>query len=640
MKPDEKISISSSLGDITKLVEEKAVVDLSWLDVNEDDYRRLEALPKQNFDIIPELSGFFDGKEDTVSYQHEHTMVNSVPQSTPGYSSNENSSKVRNRFASFLTAGMKWADAVNRISLEFSPEEIGSSDIASLEPEYGLLGNVYIDSNHFEKCHSDKKVHALAAKANKSIYVLAKERCSGCVSNHNDRCGVLGHKILVSSVPYGPALARTYLPVLTSENKPLRISAESIKAPSFSWKETLRKAFLQDSIKWNPDGHQSFHTRLPVVPVKVSTADVARVLSGNNAPKPRVLISSEYSKISRAMMLGKDVSSHIASSQDPDVLRLSSLNGVFGKYIVDIDSFGSCEKASKVSSYPNVRYIRRNATCDSCAASGCPCSVGLSVSSTIPEIGEPELKHFLASKVEKGHISSQLSSRILLASKGKSASGFINKLSGFYLTPGPHQYSGDASQTYSVSSKPVPVVVDTESMVRTIASIINSGTPNVKEEISSTYAKEEIAALSAEDVAFIRNFSVRSAAYFDPSIYDDFGRGCNQGSKVATHRRRTEKHLKLIAADKCVDCTSRVTHGWCSRYSMNISNETIEDQTRVASSIINKRNELVQLRRKASLSVPIKNEVQEFDVRTTEIAVEMDKPKADDIEITFSGEIE
>lgn len=640
MKPDEKISISSTLGDITKLVDEKSVVDLSWLNVNEEDYRRLEALPKQNFDVIPELAGFFNGDDSTVTYQHEHTIVNSVPQDTLGYSSNENSSKVRNRFASFLTAGMKWNEAVRRIALEFSPQEIGSSDIASLKSEYGLLGNVYIDSNHFPKCHSDKKTHAVASKATKSIYVLAKDNCSGCVSNQNNRCGVLGQKILVSSVPYGPALARTYLPVLTSENKPLRISAETIKAPSFSWKETIRSAFLQDSVKWDPDGHKSFHTRLPVATVKVSDADVSRVLSGANRPEPRKIISSEYSKISRAMMLGKDVSVHVSTSKDPDVIRLASLNGILGTYIVDIDSFGSCEKASKVSSYPNVKYVRRNASCDSCAASGCPCSVGLSVSSTIPEIGEPELKHFLSSKVEKGHISTSLSSRILTASKGRLVSGFINKLSSFYLSPNAHQYSGDSSPTYSVSSYVAPVVVDTESMVHTIATIINSGTPNVKEEIASVYTKDEIASLSKDDASFIRNFATRSAAYFDPSVYPDFGQGCTRGSEIASHRRRTEKHLKLIAADKCMDCTSRVVHGWCSRYAMNMSHETIEDQTRVASSIISKRNELIQIQRKAALSVPVRNEVQEFDLRTTEIAVDTNEFKTDSLEFTFSGEIE
>ena len=44
---------NSGLGDIDHILCNQGVSDLSWLAIDEEDYRAHETLPKQNLDIIP-----------------------------------------------------------------------------------------------------------------------------------------------------------------------------------------------------------------------------------------------------------------------------------------------------------------------------------------------------------------------------------------------------------------------------------------------------------------------------------------------------------------------------------------------------------------------------------------------------------
>ena len=80
----------TGLGDITEIMHNQGPVsDYSWLAVDEEEYRRSEALPRQNLDAIPELTAAltYDKEKDGVPSLiplRPHTIVNANPLETHG----------------------------------------------------------------------------------------------------------------------------------------------------------------------------------------------------------------------------------------------------------------------------------------------------------------------------------------------------------------------------------------------------------------------------------------------------------------------------------------------------------------------------------------------------------------------------
>ena len=106
---------ATGLGDITKLLHNQGVSDLSWLAVDEADYRAAEALPKQNLDIIPEFQKALisDTKEGSLDVPRliplkPHTIVNRNPLSNDyGQTApTDQTAPIRNRVAKMVMMGM------------------------------------------------------------------------------------------------------------------------------------------------------------------------------------------------------------------------------------------------------------------------------------------------------------------------------------------------------------------------------------------------------------------------------------------------------------------------------------------------------------------------------------------------------
>jgi hypothetical protein len=81
--------MAGELGDISGfLAEAGGVSNLDWLDVDEEEYRQQDTLPKQNLDIIPDLEAAWSHRPELatnfVPNTGEPTTMLDIVQAPPG----------------------------------------------------------------------------------------------------------------------------------------------------------------------------------------------------------------------------------------------------------------------------------------------------------------------------------------------------------------------------------------------------------------------------------------------------------------------------------------------------------------------------------------------------------------------------
>ena len=149
----------AELGDISGFLKEGAVNNLEWLDVNEEDYRKLDTLPKQNLDFAPDLEAAWNHKDEAPS---TYLVPNKDVPRTMG-----DLSEVHGKLASDEI--LQRVAKVARLALMQSTDPARFSDalktrfdqwtlqtarplLASILQERGLIGRYYIDASDFPNC--------------------------------------------------------------------------------------------------------------------------------------------------------------------------------------------------------------------------------------------------------------------------------------------------------------------------------------------------------------------------------------------------------------------------------------------------------------------------------------------------------
>jgi hypothetical protein len=566
-----KISFDDSLGDIDSVLHNQSVSDLSWLAVDEATYRALETLPKQNLDIIPELTRALavDPADDIqkVIPLKPHTIVNQNP-SQNTYDPVDYVNPIRNRVASYITSGLPSEDIKTKLLLEFPEDAIraASSDIKAIVAERGLLGNVYINSNFINKCdqESNKERKNIVACSKRALYVIGKPQCNNCVKNINGRCASL-QKQIVNEVPYGPKLAAHYVDYLVNSRQ-----ATSLDDINSTWKERIQNSFLSKNFK-NPEGIKTIQTREAAKPYKASSSDINAFLS--RKPESVTHLSAAYTKHAKRMMAGKnDVDLLLASGQE-DLVRLASEYGLLGHYYLDMDALGGCNHTEKFIKDHNLNpfhVVRREAHCTICknlpdgaCARICKSS---KISSSLPTIDRSAFLQVLNVKHEAGLISSEkmraastrlasdLDYRSLTAQlytyKGQKKSATYKEASikGHYISPASTQKRS----------------VDPEEIRMFISHLMNTGLKGsgLTDAISNRYAASDLKGHAEMGRRFAAEEGLQGSYYLDPTAYRDYGHGCQEGAFL--FKNKSPRHI--MASSSCTGCTMQTAPGWCSKY--------------------------------------------------------------------------
>ena len=272
---------NEGMGDISDILHNQGVSDLSWLAVDEEEYRKFEALPKQNLDFIPELQKALVREEDDdvphLIPLRPHALVNTNPLYAPKAPVKDMSTPIRNRVARLVMAGTPSREIGEKLQLEFTRDEIqaAATTIKEILNERGLLGNVYVDASHFPLASRDPREKKLAQTLSKnaSFVIGGCGGSNGCDCHQSGFCKTFGGKRVVSEVPYGPKLASVYSSKLADEKRPLDGRLASAKSRE-DWKSLIQSAFLKPAIHNNPDGVKTIQHRTQVEKLKISPEDV------------------------------------------------------------------------------------------------------------------------------------------------------------------------------------------------------------------------------------------------------------------------------------------------------------------------------------------------------------------------------
>lgn len=592
------IDESTGLGDLTEILHNQGVANLDWLSVDMDDYRALEALPKQNLDTIPELQDAlaFDPKTDDVPSViplRPHATVNTNPLDTSPPPL-RTTYPVVNRLASYVMSGMPDQQIAAKLSLEYSASQLraSSEEANRLIGEKGLLGNVYVDASHFPRCAQDGPHRKeVATHGKRALFVLAKEACSGCVCNKGGQCSSFKKRI-VQEVPYTTEVAAHYATQLSREG---RLSSDCAKALSSgnpaAVKDALRTSFLRHRVTASPDGVQTAWTQRKPERRQASEAEIREFLSREPAsppPSPTFLLAANR------MTTGKIDPSSLANSSEPGVRALAAEHGILGHTYLDGDALGGpaatiafINKSGRRPDFVLLRNASEKMKDSVYAARVAELSemVGFArgIVSSVPELTEKHLVSACIRALNEGRMTEDqarsVSERIASGSFSLDPESIRHLVAQANLFQPPERVRKADVQTavkakyHTGTPRNIQAPISKDEVRSTVSHLMNTGLQGKRLQgaILSRYARgdlarfPELSRLAAED-------GVQGSYFVDPTAYGDYGKGCSEGSNM--FRRSSVPYV--MVGSSCTGCRLQTHPGWCSKYAKEIIRQVPE----------------------------------------------------------------
>ena len=652
---DDKKDIYSEhgLGDITKLLHNQGVSDLSWLAVDEDVYRASEALPKQNLDIIPELQKALSAdSKDCVPQlipMVPHTIVNRNPISNEYMQTSDfdQTAPIRNRVARLVMAGLQSSEIERRIRLEFAPGDIrlASQAIREVMSESGVLGNVYIDARHFPNAHRDSKERKYATTFGKhAIFVIGG--CggkNGCNCHDTGMCSTFGNKRVVDVVPWSEKVASHYAARLVSEKRLAslpNVGPNILPVSGREYKEILRSAFLKSPISSRDGEVKTFRAQNVAAKPDVTKENIDDFIHKSLSTSLTDVGNDESStwfKYARRMMDGHDDRNLLISSVNSDLRSLSHEYGILGHTYLDSDALGGCRNTLSFIKKNNLSpdfIVRRSSSCSMCknaydgaCAEMCKRS---SIVASKPEVNKETFISSMERAITQGRIASEQARNALQAVKD--GSNWVRLTSQLNLYTPPEsivEYSGIRASAHNGdpgrSDVNVTTIMDPEEIRKTLSHMMNTGLSGraLQSSMLSRYSISDLRQVPEVGRRASIDDGVQGHYFIDPTAYRDYGRGCSEGSK---HFRK-KGAPNVLASTECTGCTLQTAPGWCSKYSKSLIRQV---STQVREHIASSRKlPVIQ-------SQIVENPVEKYEL-SSEVTVDLNGSKFTDMDISITG---
>ena len=199
------------MADLTRFLNDRPLVDLSWLDVDEEQYRAMDRLPRQNLDCVPDLIACWAHEDKpATAYMVPNT---GKPRTTGDMSQVHGPLRtapvdiVRTaRILVMNTTNPQSIAAILRQQYDRESLRCARSELEPVFAEVGLLGKIYICAKDFPNCHRGLDLENIRRVASEAPYVVAKLRCASCIHAQNNNCAMF-HKEIVVDIPYSEVLA-------------------------------------------------------------------------------------------------------------------------------------------------------------------------------------------------------------------------------------------------------------------------------------------------------------------------------------------------------------------------------------------------------------------------------------------------
>lgn len=591
----------ADLGDLTNFLKEGSVVDLGWLDVDEKEYRELDRLPKQNYDFAPDLEHI---------WSHSDQPLSIVPNKDSGPKTVGELSQVHGKSASdeviqqviktarlALMQSMSLDGFRNALVTRFDSDTLREAKtvLAQVLGERGLLGRYYVDAVDFPGCHRAKKEVVAFAKryASTAQFVVANDRCSGCMHNSGNTCAVF-QKNLVLEVPYSQALAEAIERSQAAKGK-------EVQASDSDPKSRIKAAYLAGDVRVVDKTASPKPTVDPVHAIRPVT-EVPKVHLPVLASKSRSLAQDELSWdpgrsisghanrkafdivafLRREMLKGygeKALLSNLKLSFSVDDLRMTREAwepvfreaGLYGAVYSTQESFDDChDGADFLAKYnPQVKAIVAGGKCSGCIYSklsrcmlyGRPLVAKTDDLYTSGMVESVLQDHRLAGRIASGTVVSEGTPVESLKAMYRMASGLIERPSVSTRAYVEQAFRGSDHGHITAG-------LTKREVTKTALRYANEGLYGTQlyEALVRRFDPRDIQASASDLKVVLAEQGLQGIYYVDPTVYDDYAKGCDEGSRI--HRARLVPYLKI--GPKCASCVLQHHRGFCSKYAKEL----------------------------------------------------------------------
>ncbi len=742
------------LGDIGAFLKEGGLANLDWLDVNEEDYRALDTLPKQNLDVVPDLQAAWshEGSETATKFvpnregqprtvgdlSEEHGLLRTKPDEIAKVARLAlMQSDDFGRFQQALRS--RYASATLRQHREI---------LASILAERGVLGRVYIDSADFPGCHTGSKRPSdfVRRYASDARFVVAKPECSGCVHKHNgpkggDTCSVF-HKEIQIEVPYSAALAteveqmqrargkdvqllaaetpkervrlamlasdvpiqkpaqmpkpkdevsRLLRPVTEVPEIPVRVNIAALREAA---REVVNIAFRNGNVSVTQAQDLYFniaHTRDPAqlgeiatttakvanipvptrfyqgmgeqpAPLEISRADAdGQLIAASNLTRKRDedtrrMLASERAKpivetLRREMLKGRSVDElthvlkHAFQSTDLKATHehwapMFREAGLYGVLYSTQDSFDDCRQGHDfiAKHNPGIKTIVAGSKCSGCIYNkiGRCLLYGKPLTSSVEEVLTWE-------NVEKALQDHKAAGRLVpwgppsgaWGSSPREALQKMHREATLKSIPGQAQTRLEVVRAFhgAASSGVKTSAITQREITKTASRYMNEGLygRDLLAALKARFDSRDLVATKDGLRSVLAEQGLQGVYFVDPSIYDDYGKGCDEASRL--HRARLVEYVR--AGDRCGSCVLQTRPGFCSKLNKALVDEPpYYDKTAQQREILSSGQAT-----EMSFSNIMNNGMSmmvEYDLQNSPMSLELDATKtATDIDIEF-----
>lgn len=579
----------SDLGDLTDYLKEgSAVSNLDWLNVDEEQYRSLDALPRQNLDVVPELEALWRHKDEPASNFVPNTGAPKTMLDVGQGFMQQASAPSDDLIRTARLAIMQSTDPLKIRSLlasRFDGTALANAKTALSEifAERGLLGRYYVAAQDFPECSRGSKAASEFVRryAPEAKFLIAKESCGDCqhrkVTNGASHCSVF-HKQIQMDVPYSDGLAADVERKQAAKGLPVQASEGSPR-------DRIQRAFLASS---QTSGGEYSGQQQYVPPVaKVNTHEV--LIAASNLTKKRdaeaqqklaaikarpivaflrreLLKGRTDTELAHGLRLAFDLRDLEATKTEWAPLFKEA--GLFGAVYMTREAFDDCrEGADFLNRHASkVRAVVADHKCTGCIFNkvGRCMMYGRKLVATAEELYTPAT---VAAVLDEQRIAGKLPQEAARMNWGPTpvdALKNIHKASSAPVASITQSQRGSIETAFYGSTHQVTTGELTKrNILKKAAQFLNEGLygEDLLTALRSSFDPRAILATSADLRAVLAEQGLQGFKYIDPTVYDDYGKGCHTAGRM--HRTRGAVKYAKVGA-KCASCVHHTRIGHCS----------------------------------------------------------------------------
>lgn len=454
--------------------------------------------------------------------------------------------------------------------------------LAEVLTERGLLGPLYVMAEDFPTCaRGGRAAEFVKRYARDARYVIAKDACQGCrhvssTAGSTNHCGIF-HKQLELEVPYSNSLADAI--ERAEQGKGRAVQAVEGVDP----RERIRGAFLAPR-RTRPsetyEGQGISRTRVATVDPALVKEQLVSVSALTRKKQAEVDGKPVVAFLHREMVKGLTReelvrSLKLAFSSDLLVRTRDQWQpifreaGLYGVIYTKQASFESCHKGADflAKHNPGVRAVVAGEKCGSCIYNKTRCMLyGKRLVQAASDVLTEETveavlqEHKLSGRLNPWDVKTASSwgetpakalkaihdatREAALPQVAPARMGFME---GFYGQRLEHSTGG----------------ITRRDIARQASRYMNEGLygEDLVMALKTRYEVRDLVAAKEELRPILAEQGLQGIFYVDPSVYDDYGRGCDEAARL--HRSRGLGYVKQ--GSKCDSCVHQTRLGFCSK---------------------------------------------------------------------------